>query len=110
MLEIKPIQTKEEQERLCGECGVCFDADTLCYAAYSDGRFVGITQFAIRGRKGYIFSIANKTGVDDADALFVAGRSALNFIDLCGITDSYCQADADEGLIKRIGFRKTGDG
>ena len=110
MLEIRPIQSKDEQKQLCDICKVDFDADALCYAAYAETGFTGLVQFGIRGRCGYIFSIANRTGIEDADSLFVAGRSALNFIDLCGITDSFCIADADERLIRRIGFKKTDDG
>ena len=110
MLEIKSVQNKEEQSRLCLDCSVEYDPDALCYAAYSDGVFTGTVQFAIRGQCGYIITIANKIGVVDLDSLFVAGRAALNFIDLCGVTDQYFIAEADEDLIKRIGFRKTGNG
>ena len=37
MLQIKPIQEKEEQERICILCGAQYDPDLLAYAAYNDG-------------------------------------------------------------------------
>ena len=110
MLEVKSVQNKDEQSRLCLDCAVQYDPDALCYAAYNDGVFTGTVQFGIRGQCGYIITIANKTDVDDKDSLFVAGRAALNFIDLCGVTDQYFIADCDEDLIKRIGFRKNENG
>ena len=42
----------------------------------------------------------------DEDALFIAGRSALNFIDLCGVHFAVYLGD-DEKLARRVGFTKN---
>ena len=85
MLQIKPIEEKSEQERICALCGVEYNPDLLAYAAYSGGELSAICQFTMRGSVGYIYSLSPVSGSYDADALYVAGRSALNFIDLCGV-------------------------
>ena len=36
MLEVKPIQSKAEQEDICIRCGVEYDVDLLAYAAVVD--------------------------------------------------------------------------
>ena len=67
------------------ECGIPYEEDLLAYAAYNDKKeFVGICQFGLDQTGGHIRHL-EIPGTDDADdALFVMGRAALNFIDLCG--------------------------
>lgn len=106
MLQIKPIEEKSEQERICALCGVEYNPDLLAYAAYSDGELSAICQFTMRGSVGYIYSLSPISGSYDADALYVAGRSALNFIDLCGVHFAVYYG-SDEALATRIGFSKN---
>lgn len=106
MLEILPIQTKEEQERLMALCSIPYDPEALAYAAYDNGVLVGGAQFRLKGRCCYVTDIRNADGVDDAEALFIMGRGLLNFVDLCGIHDAFV-ADPDKidaALLARIGF------
>lgn len=122
MLKVLPIQTKAEQEALCLRCNIKFDPDLLAYAASVDGEVVGICQFKLTDKGGFIHDIATVTDRDepldgkarsasDFEALFVMGRGALNFIDLCGVhTAYYVGQDSDERLISAIGFKKDGDG
>ena len=37
MLEVLPIQDKQEQEALCGRCGIPFRVEALAYKAIVDG-------------------------------------------------------------------------
>ena len=122
MLKVLPIQSKAEQEALCARCNVKFDPDLLAYAAYVDGETVGICQFKLTDRGGFIYDIASVTDRDepadakartasDFEALFVMGRGALNFIDLCGVHKAfYIGQVSDEALISAIGFKKDEDG
>ena len=86
MLEIKPVQTKEEQNKICGACGIAFDPDCFAYSAVEDGeKLLGVAQFRIFGGCGIIYDLANADGIDDLEALILTGKTALNFIDSCGI-------------------------
>jgi len=111
MLEVLPIQSKSEQEALCARCNVKYDPDMLAYSAYSEGKTVGICQFTMRDGVGIIRDMACIPENNDFETMFVMGRSALNFIDLCGVhTAIYDGNIQDESLIKAVGFSKNSDG
>lgn len=106
LIKAKSIQSKEEQKRICGECGVEYDADLMAYAAYDDDELVGVCQFTMREKTGYLYCLAPKTGTYNEDALFVMGRTALNFIDLVGVHYAVYLGD-DAALAKRVGFSEN---
>ena len=109
MLKVFPIQNKAEQEALCARCGVKFDADLLAYQATVDGRFVGVCQFKLHPEGGILYDLAPLIGEDpNQEAIFVMGRAALNFIDLCDIHQAYFDGDVSvpgETMLRAIGFR-----
>ena len=48
---------------------------------------------------------------DDFTLMFVLGRAAMNFIDLCGVHTCYATVDtAPESLLLSIGLKKQVDG
>lgn len=111
MLEVLPIQDKNEQEALCARCGVPYRPDDLAYKAIVEGEFVGISQFTMNDEGGIIRDFAPLPGASDREAMFVLGRGTLNFIDLCGVHRAFFDAPCeDEGLIRQIGFRKNDRG
>ncbi|MBR0443215.1 MAG: hypothetical protein IIX15_02640 [Clostridia bacterium] len=109
MLKVFPIQDKNEQATLCARCDVNFDADLLAYQATVDDVFVGICQFKLQPEGGILYDLAPLKGdAPDFEAIFVLGRAALNFIDLCGIHQAFFDGDATvpgESLLRAIGFR-----
>ena len=111
MLKVLPIQSKDEQEKLCLLCNVTYKPDLLAYAASVDGSFAGICQFRLTDRGGEIFDIAPATDLNSFEALFVMGRGALNFIDLCGIHRAFYVGESStpekERLLIAIGFKKN---
>lgn len=111
MIEVKPIQTKSEQEALCALCSVKYKADDFAYSAKENSEFVGICQFSIESRGGVIHDIKCIDGKDDFDSLFIMGRATLNFIDLCGVHTAFFEQSEDlpvnERLVKAIGFKKN---
>ena len=113
MLKVLPIQSKDEQKRLCALCGVDFNEELLAYAASVDDKFCGICQFKLTDKGGIIYDIAHANGSFDRQAIFVLGRAALNFIDLCGvhyaIFSGQLTENVDERLIRQIGFSKNGE-
>ena len=105
MLEIYPVQDKKEQEEICAKCSMTYDPDTMCYSAYVEESLVGACQFRIKGKYGLIVEMKNCDNVDDKEALFVMGRAALNFIDLCGVHEALYIGDSlDKLTLLRIGF------
>ncbi len=111
MLEVLPIQTKEEQEILCSRCNVPFRVDALAYKALTDGEFCGICQFTMDHAGGKILDFSEAPGLYAFEPMFVMGRAALNFIDLCGVHRAFFDAEyPDENLIKSIGFSRNAEG
>lgn len=88
MLEIKPIQTKEEQKEICRFCGIEFKPDCLAYSAKENGKLLGVSQFRILGEYAVIYDLSNAVGIYDLDALVITEKAVLNFIDLCGVKEA----------------------
>ena len=110
MLEVLPIQTKAEQEALCARCGVPFKTEMLAYQALVDGELRGICQFTMGPEGGRIVDFA-PLGTPEFEPLFVMGRAALNFIDLCGVHRAFFDAEFEnETLIKTVGFERNAQG
>ena len=111
MIKVLPIQSKDLQKEICEKCGTEYDPDLLAYAAYTDDRLAGVCQFKLTDKGGVIKNISPTIDHEDKEALFVMGRGALNFIDLCGVHfATYCGEAMDEPLLRRIGFKKNSDG
>ena len=111
MLKVLPIQSKADQELDCARCGIQYRADALAYRATVNDVFVGMCQFKLTDHGGEIYDIAQLPDKDDFEAMFVMGRAALNFIDLCGVHYAKLVTDKlDESLARAIGFTKNENG
>ena len=111
MLKVLPIQSKEEQERICRACGVEYRPDLLAYSAESDGHLAGVCQFKLTDKGGEIYDLAPATDFETFESLFVMGRGTLNFIDLAGIHRATYRGEIrDEGLLRAVGFKKNAEG
>ena len=111
MFEVKPIQDKPTQEKVCSLCGVEFLPEDFCYSVWDEGKFSGVCQFNIYEDHGEVHSLISLPDADAFQAMFTAGRAALNFIDLCDVHLAYYTGEVqDEGLIKAIGFSRNADG
>lgn len=111
MLEVLPIQNKQEQEALCARCEIPFRVELLAYKALVDGELRGICQFTMDAEGGRIVDFASVPNGYEFEPMFVMGRAALNFIDLCGVHRAFFDAECDnDTLIKAIGFSKNSDG
>lgn len=107
MLEVIPIQTKTEQEALAARVGAEFLPDALAYRADADGEFVGMCQFRLDPSGGHMLTLDFLPGHEDFQPMFVMGRAALNFMELCGAETAYYEAPLrDRVLVGAIGFRE----
>lgn len=109
MITVVPIQQKEEQAYFCTLCNVPFDPDLLAYYAKDgEGRFAGLCQFKMDAEGGHVYTLTSPAGYEEIDPLFVMGRAALNFIDLCGVKTAYFDGEnVDDALLRRIGFSQN---
>ena len=111
MLEVLPIQNKQEQEALCARCNIPYRAEMLAYQALVEKELRGICQFTMNADGGKIVDFAHVPDLYEFEPMFVMGRAALNFIDLCGVHRAFFDAEYDnETLIKAIGFSKNAEG
>jgi hypothetical protein len=111
MFEVNPIQDKPMQEKVCSLCGMEFLPEDFCYSVWDEGKFSGVCQFNIYEDHGEVHSLISLPDADAFQAMFTAGRAALNFIDLCDVHLAYYTGEVqDEGLIKAIGFRQNEQG
>lgn len=112
MLEIKPIEDKNEQETLCRLCGIEYREELFAYKAYEDGKLFAAAQFDICGEYAVIYGMSQVTGsADDFEGMFILGRAVLNFLDLCGVKEAVYRVtdEHSEKLAKLVGFRKVGE-
>ena len=111
MLEVLPIQDKEEQKTICERCNIPFQTELLAYKAMVDGELKGVCQFTMAPEGGRILHFSHLPEHYEFEPMFVMGRAALNFIDLCGIHRAFFDASYEnETLIKAIGFSKNSNG
>ena len=111
MLEVLPIQDKQEQEALCARCQIPFRTEMLAYKALVEGELRGVCQFTLSADGGRIVDFAAVPDLYEFEPMFVMGRATLNFIDLCGVHTAFFDAECDnEMLIKAIGFSRNPDG
>ena len=111
MLEVLPIQSKQEQEALCARCKVPYQAELLAYKALVDGELKGVCQFTMDQNGGRILHFAHIPDGYEFEPMFVMGRATLNFIDLCGVHRAFFDAEYENQiLIKAIGFSPNADG
>ena len=113
MFKISPIQDKNIQKQYALECGAEFRPDSFAYSMIDQksGELMGMAQFDISGECGYIYTLREKIGYTDFEAMFILGRATMNFIDTCGI--HICRAapeSANERLLKSIGFKSCESG
>ena len=112
MFKILPIQNKNEQIEISAKCGSSYQDGFFAYSMKEeDGRLLGFSQFDIRGEEAYISDIKAADGVDDYEAMFILGRSTMNFIDMCGAHKAYAPYScADESFMLALGFKRQDEG
>lgn len=113
MFKIEAIQSFEIQKQYAVLCECEARCGYFAYAMFDveNGTPMGFAQFDIRDGVGFISDLREIGGNNDFEAMFILGRSTMNFIDLCGahmvIADMYA---GDERLMKAIGFNKNNEG
>ncbi len=112
MLIAKPIQDKEIQKELSEKCGVEYDVSHLAYSIELDGKMSGIAVFFFENGAGVIRALRLLPGMRDLEALEIAGRGVMSFLDTTGTKKArmIVENEDDEYLAKRMFFKKNEDG
>lgn len=111
MLQIKPVQDPIWHEAACKRANIPYLPELFTYEAYEGDVPVGTCQFSLAGGVGRLVDLANTEGVRDIEALFIMGRAALNFMDLCGVHRTLCESDRIPIQLQRaLGYRPNADG
>ena len=113
MFKISPIQDIDEQIKIANLCGVGYKAGAFAYVMRDaeNDELMGFSQFEITENGGHLYDLRPALGYDDFEAMFILGRSTMNFIDLCGSHMLTATTDSgDEKLLRAIGLRPRDDG
>ena len=108
MLEVKPIQSKEDQKALCELCGATYDADLLAYSLFEGERILGVCQFKMTPDGGSIRSL--DLIEDTFDFIYMLCAGTLNFIELCGALYAYLDFEISPTRAKLLGFEPDENG
>jgi hypothetical protein len=104
MLTVKPIQDKQVQKDICNLCGVEYNEAHFCYGGYVDDVLYAVCQFYLNGEYGFIDEIALVPGQSNDQILTLIGRSALSFIDFCGVHKALYLGDNTD-IARSLGFK-----
>ena len=80
MLKITPVREKEKQKEYCEKCGLPYDADQMCYAAFDDDEFRGISLFRIIDKLCVLYEMKLLDGIDDYLAIYLLANICLPHI------------------------------
>lgn len=108
MLEVKPIQSKEDQKDFCERCGAAYDADLLAYSLFDGDRLIGVCQFKMTPDGGSIRSL--DLTEEKFDLIYMLCAGTLNFIELCGALYAYLDFEITPTKAKLLGFEPNENG
>jgi len=108
MIKATPELNREKITDICGACGVIPEENALCYFIYSDGSLIGFCLFKLTAGGGRVIALRNTKDSSDRDALVIAGRACLDFIQRQGGNDAIFEEN-DTDLAYRLGFEEKGD-
>ncbi len=113
MFKIFPIQDKNLQRKIALECSSQFRENSFAYAMVDSdtNEIMGFSQFDILPDNAFLYDLRpSEKYCNDYEAMFILGRSTMNFIDMCGIhTLAADKNTSNDQLLRAIGF-KTSDG
>lgn len=103
MLKITPCPDEGEIRALCLSNGAAFAENALSYKIFDGDELIGICCFKLTTDGGRIIVLRNIQGSDDKDALVIAGRAALDFIERHGGYIAYFE-EKDKETAARLKF------
>ena len=108
MLEVKPIQSKDDQKTYCEAVGGVYNADLLAYSLFDGDRLIGVCQFKMTPDGGSIRSLDLTD--EKFDLIYMLCAGTLNFIELCGALYAYLDFEISPTKAKLLGFEPDQNG
>ncbi len=108
MFKIFPIQDEQTKKIYAEACGAEPMESAFAYgmADAESMAIMGFSQFDLDGERATLYSLKEKIGQSDFEAIFILGRATLEFCERCGAVFCYAKKDgADETLLRAIGLR-----
>ena len=105
MIRVSPEYDSEKIAALCKESGIVPEENALCYFVFSDEKICGICMFKLIKDGGRILVLRNAAGSEDRDALIIAGRTCLDFIERKSGFYAYFE-EKDAKLAEQLGFKE----
>ncbi len=105
MIRVSPQFEREKIDALCKDCGVTAEDNALCYFIYVEEVLCGICLFKLISGGGRIMALRNIKRDENTDALIIAGRACLDFVERNSGFDAYFEED-DAVLARRLGFKE----
>lgn len=105
MIRVSPEFDTEKINALCERCDVVPEENALCYFIYVEEVLCGICLFKLIKGGGRIITLRNAKRDEYKEALIIAGRACLEFIERTSGFDAYFEED-DAPLAAELGFKE----
>ncbi len=105
MIRVSPEFDINKINALCEKCGITAEENALCYFIYAEEVLCGICLFKLIKGGGRIIALRNIKRNEDRDALIIAGRACLEFVERTAGFDAFFEED-DAETAKELGFKE----
>ena len=109
MIKVTPEPEWDKIQNVCANSSVIPEENALCYFIYDncprggEELLVGFCLFKLTASGGRIIRLRNTKDAADREALIIAGRACLDFIERTGGDDAVFEED-DKALADCLGF------
>lgn len=105
MIRVSPQFDIDKINALCKECDIVPEENALCYFIYVEEKLCGICLFKLIKGGGRVMALRNIERTKNRDALIIAGRACLEFVERISGFDAYFEED-DLPLAATLGFKE----
>lgn len=110
MIEIFPVKSKPEQERICLRCDIEYETKSAVYVASENDSILGLCKFRINDNSASITAISSEVKPIRNDIAILLCGSVINFLISCKVEKILFEADGfKDSFIHSLGFKKTDD-
>ena len=110
MIEIFPVKSKTEQERMCLRCNIEYESNSAVYIAADSDSILGLCKFKINDNTAIISDVSCEEQPISNDIACLLCRSVINFLFSCKTEKIYFESNGfKDSFIHSLGFKKTND-
>ena len=110
LIEIFPVKSKPEQERMCLRCDIEYENKSSVYIASENDSILGLCKFKINDNTASITAISSEIKPIRNDIAILLCSSVINFLISCKVEKILFEAEGfKDTFIHSLGFKKTDD-